>query len=383
MKRHNRAAICLITSEDATRMGIALRRLFVAALVIFLALGLLAAEAGEAVATAPGTNGRIAFERLRFQNSPLWGELFVMNADGTGIRKITHPQNGTEDTNPDWSPEGSRIAFVRQPPRGAYSIWVVSPDGTELHRLSPPCPRGGGIPACAADDGGPLAWSPDGQHLAFQRLSGPLRPKGATVSTAKEIYKDQLVVTDADGSHPRTLVWLGPWRGDPQVPAWSPDGKRLVFLGKYMASTTNGTGCICRALYIVNVDGTGLRRLTPRSIRPGDKMDWSPDGRTILFRTHPGEGLNAASGFGANLYTIHPDGTGLHQLTHFPSYDRVAMGSYSPDGRAIVFETSAGAVGPGLTDIFEMNADGSHVRQITKTRNFEAAADWGSAPHKG
>ena len=163
-------------------------------------------------ATAPGTNGRIAFERLRFQNGPYWGELFVMNADGSGLSKLTHPPNGTEDTSPDWSPDGSRILFVRQPPRGAFSIWSVKADGTGLHRLSPPCPPGGGIPNCPANDGGFPSWSPDGKHIAFQRLSGALRPKGATVNEAKAIYKDELVIADANGRNARTLVWLGPWR---------------------------------------------------------------------------------------------------------------------------------------------------------------------------
>ncbi len=178
---------------------------------------------------------------------------------------------------------------------------------------------------CPADDGWPV-WSPDGKHIVFQRLSGPLRPKGATVDTAKRIYKDELVVTDAKGRHPRTLVWFGPWRGNPQIPAWSPDGKRLVFL----ENNDNGGNCVCRALYVVNADGSGLRRLTPSSIAPGDKIDWSPDGTTIVFRIHPGEDIGGASGLGANLYTIHPDGTGLRQITHFSTADRVDSGSYSP-----------------------------------------------------
>lgn len=338
---------------------------------------IVASTATSSRATAPGTNGRIVFERLRFQDT-LWGELFVMNADGTGVRKLTHPPRGTEDINADWSPDGSRIVFARAPSSGVHSIWVVRPNGTGLRRLTPNCAPGVGIPECPADDGWP-AWSPDGKHIAFQRLSGALRPKGSTINNAKAIYRDELVITDANGRHARTLVWLGPWRGDPQIPSWSPDGKQLVFLGKYMRSKTNGTGCICRALYIVNADGSGLHRLTPPSIAPGERIDWSPDGSTILFRTHPGEDLNAASGFGANLYTIHPDGTGLRQLTHLGPSDRVLMGSYSPDDMSIVFETSHGAVGPGLPDIFVMNVDGTGLRQLTRTRNFETQADWGPA----
>jgi TolB protein len=109
-----------------------------------------------------------------------------------------------------------------------------------------------------------------------------------------------------------------------------------------MDSTTNGSGCECRRLYVINADGSGLRPITPLSIRPGGRPDWSPDGTTILFRSHPG---NDPSGLGANLYTVRPDGTRLRQLTHLPSSDRVLDGSYSPDGGSIVFATSNGAVG--------------------------------------
>lgn len=355
-----------MTSRNTTRSWKSVVFFIVAAAVFAGAL------ATRTQATAPSKNGRIAFERLRNVGPPFWGELFVMNPDGSGVHKITHPPNGTEDTHPDWSPDGSRIVFARAPSKGAVSIWSVAADGTHLRRISPPCPPGGGIPKCPADDGWPV-WSPDGKHIAFQRFSGALRPKGSTVNNAKRIYKAELVVTDANGRHARTLLWFGPWKGDPQAPAWSPDGKQLVFLEK----SDNGGHCICRTLYIINSNGTGLHRLTPRSIRPGDRPDWSPDGSTILFRTHPTE---EPSGYGANLYTIHPDGTGLRQLTHFPSYDRVDMGSYSPDGKSIVFETSDGAVGGAKPDIFVMNADGTNMRPITRMTNFETEADWGPAP---
>jgi len=328
----------------------------------------------SAQATPPGANGRIAYLRLEFQKGPDSGGLWLTSSDGAGTRRLTHPPSGTVDGNPDWSPDGLRLVFTRQPAKGAYSIWTVNTDGSGLKRISPPCPPGGDIPKCGADDGGAV-WSPDGKHLAFQRLTGALRPEGATLADNPAIYKDELVVTDADGSHARRLVWLGPWRGDPQLPAWSPDGKRVVFLGKYMTSKTNNAACECRSLWVVNADGTGLHRILAPGLRPGDRMDWSPDGTTILFRTHPGDD---PSGVGANLYTIHPDGTGLRKLTHYPAYDRVEAATYSPDGKYIVFPTSDGAVGGSLPDLFVMNADGTHVRRLTRTKNFESQPDWGT-----
>lgn len=329
----------------------------------------------SAGAASPVPSGRIVFERLKFQNSPLWGPLYVANPDGSGLHQLTHPPDGTEDSNPAWSADGRSIVFDRQPPKGAWSIWTVSTDGTHLHRLTPPCPVGAEVPICAADDAWP-AWSPDGKHLVFQRVVGHLRPKSATTLNDVAIYKDELVITDPQGRHVRTLLWLGPWRGDLQAPAWSPDGKRIVFLGKYMNSRTNNTGCECRALYIINSDGSGLRRLTPPSIRPGGhRPDWSPDGRTILFRTHPGDD---PSGIGANLYTIHPDGSELRQLTHFPDYARADLGTYSPDGRFIAFETSFDATGGfNHPDVFIMDANGTHMRRVTRTPNFEVSAAWG------
>ena len=341
-----------------------------ALIALLAAFSIVAAAEG----TPPGKNGRIVFERLHTATTP-WGELFISNADGTHARGITHPPEGTEDAFPSWSPNGRRIVFQRQPPTGAYSIWTVGADGRDLHRVTPACPPGKDIPTCPADDGWP-AWSPDGKHLAFQRLAGALQPKGATLNNATAIYKDELVVTDASGGHVRTLVWLGPWRGDPQSPAWAPDGKRLVFVGKYMTSKTNGTGCECRALYVVNADGSGLDRLTRPGLRPGGRPDWSPDGKLVLFRTHPG---NDPSGIGSNLYTIRPDGTDLHQLTHFAASQHVLEGSWSPDGRRIVFATTDAAVGTS-TDIFVMNADGSNITPITRTPNWEDDPDWGPAP---
>ena len=98
-------------------------RRYVDARRVAVVLAALAATIVTATAdgTPPGKNGRIVFERLRFQNAPLWGELFVMSADGSSVFKLTHPPSGTEDANPDWSPDGARVVFARAPAVGAHS----------------------------------------------------------------------------------------------------------------------------------------------------------------------------------------------------------------------------------------------------------------------
>ena len=85
-------------------------------------------------------------------------------------------------------------------PRECTRSGLSSSDGTGLRRLTPDCPPGAGVPTCRADDGWPK-WSPDGKYIAFQRLTGALRPNGATVNDAKAIYKDELTIMDADGGH--------------------------------------------------------------------------------------------------------------------------------------------------------------------------------------
>jgi TolB protein len=146
-------------------------------------------------------------------------------------------------------------------------------------------------------------------------------------------------------------------------PGWSPGGKQLVFVSKPRSF---------QAVYVCNSDGTGLRRITPWELRAGEHPDWSPDGTRILFTSGP-------SGRG-NLFTIQPNGRGLRQLTHYRGASRVSLGSYSPDGRSIVFGTVVGAVnrpGATLNDVFVMTADGTDIRPVTRALNFDAHPDWG------
>ena len=104
----------------------------------------------------------------------------------------------------------------------------------------------------------------------------------------------------------------------------------------------------------------------------GDNPDWSPDGRSILLRSHvdpPGV---------SNVYTVHPDGSGLKQLTHFTKSGNVmASSSFSPDGSRIVLASEGVA---GNADIFVMNADDSNLHAITRAALWDSAPDFRPAP---
>jgi TolB protein len=325
-----------------------------------LTIGLLAAVTTAVVtsssqATVPGTNGKIAFRRYlgpqphpgRIYDSQ-HGVIFTINADGTGERRVIRTLRGN-DGMPDWSPDGTRIAFRREVgPDGA--IYSVRPNGSGLTRISPACP-----PACAENYA--PAFSPDGQTVAY----------------ARQVDKQRTIVLVArDGGDEQVLVSTGS-RAELLNPQFSPDGARLAFVQRNLGRTAPKNGF---AIFVVNLDGTGLSRVTPWRLRAGDKADWSPDGTSILFRSNADEVPSAEATEQPQIYVIHPDGTGLKQLTHFDKGTIVASSSFSPDGEWIVF--GASGVG-GNADLYVMRSDGSGVRPLTRTKFWDSAPDWGPA----
>jgi Tol biopolymer transport system component len=123
--------------------------------------------------------------------------------------------------------------------------------------------------------------------------------------------------------------------GQDQFASWSPDGKRLAF---YRVRSESGQdqveGIGQTAVFVVNIDGSGLRRLTPWNMHAGDP-DWSPKGDLIAFSTRPL--LNFTSGR-SELYTIRPDGSGMRALTsHGADGPRATQPQWTPDGEAILY----------------------------------------------
>jgi TolB protein len=145
-------------------------------------------------------------------------------------------------------------------------------------------------------------------------------------------------------------------------PEYSPDGTQIVSLDSPTRDLKPSAG----ALFVVNTDGSGLRRITPWGIAQRSGGSWSPDGRWILFQRT-----------GGGLMVVHPDGSGLHEIViHALAESAHAIEPrWSPDGTMILF----GAVSNGQEDLYTVRSDGTDLVQITDTPNVdERRPAWGT-----
>jgi TolB protein len=317
-----------------------------------------ATVAASAPATTSGKNGQIAFRRY-LDAKHTTSAIFAIEPDGSGERQITHPPHGVIDTAPDWSPDGSKLAFERCADR--CEVWTIRADGSGARRLGPACSH---VEPPKCEDRDAPSWSPDGRSIAFGRAWGSV---GHDQISRSDVF---VMAASGGGVHELTRVTSGhPFTADVDFGMWSADGKRLAF---DVHTSKLGTPAKHRALFVVNADGSGLMQLTPWTLDGGFRPDWSPDGKTIVFRTLPHSGDDDEDG--GNIYTIAPDGTGMTQLTHFGPKTRLNSYSYSPDGQWITFAKSGVA---GELDVFVMRADGTDAHPVTRTPDWESRPDWG------
>jgi Tol biopolymer transport system component len=317
---------------------------------IVVALGALA---GAAIATAPGRNGAIVFRRYLGPDRTK-GAIFIAAPDGSGERQLTRPSGKASDDYPDAGPDGSFVAFQRC---GANTcgVYVVRSDGTGLQRVDDGCPL---LPPRCTDNSYP-AISPDGREIAFVRAFGRIRQD--------QIDHVGIYVMRVDGSHLRRVTLPARRTAEDTDPQWSPDGRRIVFVRHNVTAKPANK----QTIFIVGAHGGGLRRVTPYDLKAGDGPDWSPDGAQILFRAPETESF-----LHSNAYTIHPDGSGLQQITHVTPGTKVYSSSFSPDGTSITLGMSG--VG-GAADVYTMHLDGTAITPVTRTPQWDSAPDWAAS----
>ncbi|MET0650176.1 MAG: carboxypeptidase regulatory-like domain-containing protein [Pyrinomonadaceae bacterium] len=261
--------------------------------------------------------------------------LYVVGADGGGLRALTQNTGFAITQTPTWSPDGAQVAFVCDAAAN-YDICLVDADGGNRRRLT----NTGSIYR-------DLAWSPDGSRIAY--ASGP------------DFFNTKIFVMNADGTQPRQL---SSGQGTDLAPAWSPDGSRIAYESDLQFGPAE--------IFVMNADGSGQLRLTT-DFRGDRHPTWSPDGKTIAFTSDRG-GAYA-------IYLMNPDGTGqarattgtaeelspawrpdptLAQATPTPTPTPV----YSVSGRVT---DSAGNPVAGVLVTFELNLEGAFETRAAQT----------------
>jgi Tol biopolymer transport system component len=292
-------------------------------------------------ATTPGQNGRIVYA----QEVGGHFQLFTIRPDGTGRASVADLPG--DAVHPDWSPDGTKVAFELDHPEGPpfCSVAIVNADGTGLTDLT------GMRPGCE----GQPAFTADGQRIVFVHYDDQ-----ADVESIQSM--------DLTGGDRRLITGnTGAGRADPNV---SPDGDWITFIRLKKEHEL-------QAVFAVHPDGSGLRRLTPFRWEVAIKHDWSPDAKRIVLTTNADFVRPRES---ANLVTIRPDGSGVKRLTRFTGGEHAKnafAGSYSPDGTRIVFRFER----RDKAALATVDPNGRHLRLLTKlSRNKPRFIDWGTAP---
>jgi hypothetical protein len=303
-----------------------------------------------------------------------------------------HPVlGGAPASVPHWSPDGTLLALQTPvndcPP--CSNTTILNPDTNQTTILPPPDPNL--FTSCSV-------WSPDATHFVCELESMDGSANGMyTIRSGCQLGVGCAPLDP--GTEGLTQITSNPGGSDVPID-YSPDGKQIVFgrvdLNNHSCDKTS-------ALYIVNVDGTGLHQITPGGYCDDDGS-WSPNGKEIAFATTSsvtcgGQGLPPTPStrrgcrLGGSIYVVHPDGTALTKVPLGTGSRNFAGDvSWSPAGTkmAFILSTPVGTPDGGPSSNFQegiatANADGTGVQQITTASTepdflFDHEADWGSHP---
>jgi Tol biopolymer transport system component len=303
-------------------------------------------SADSSVPRATNLHGEILFTR----QGGKYKDETVFTAEANGAREHRVSDFGGQCC-PRLSPDGTRILWSSlAPPDGErITTAIVRADGSHPQKVPLRHPK---------LSLGPGAWVPDGKQMAFE---------GADYSNPNSKLNGVHIADVPDG---RNLVRLtsNPLGATDLPQDFSPDGSQIVFLRSEPVE-----GALYGSLYIVNVDGTGLHRITP----PGSHTQtarWSPDGKWIVFGSTGSEPNQV-------IEMVRPDGTGQKKVFEDPDGGSAITPTWSPDGHKIMFALIGEkeyykAEEQRNNKLCVINEDGKGLAVVLDTPDFKKLADW-------
>ena len=331
---------------------------------------------GPPAVSPDGRSVAFVVRRYHLEVAESRSEIWLMNADGTNLRRMTGGEAG--DRSPAISPDGSRLVFVSDRGGNDGQLWTIPVDGGEPVRLSD-------FPMGLADP----VWSPDGRWLAVTSLVYPeCGADPACNGTTRAAWTrgklrahlaDELLyrhwdewrdgrwahVLLVDAATGRVTRDLTPGRFDtPSYSlgggagyAFSPNGKELCFVSdrsEVPALSTNSD------LWTVTIDSgaDAPRGLTADNPAWDGDPAYSPDGRFIAFRRQ------SVPGHEADLYRLalldRRDGT-IRTLTDRGGFDNwVLAHRWTPDSRGLVFQAAVA----GRTPLYRLDVASGSIAPI-------------------
>jgi dipeptidyl aminopeptidase/acylaminoacyl peptidase len=215
----------------------------------------------------------------------------LVRRDGSGLHSPTLEIPGGDQTNPDWSPDGSQLVLAVAD-GGHENLWIVNADGSDARVVA----------ACEGDclylddpD-----WSPDGRSILFSRMRAAER--GTVIGTLEQVEVASgtiSVIVQAEPAH----FYAGQ--------RWSPDGASIVLEVVQLTGISAVSDVEDVSLAIIDLAGpTPAGRELLGAGRFPETAAWAPDGSVIVFGA-----LEAPGGGATDLFGIRPDGTGLRRIT--------------------------------------------------------------------
>jgi Tol biopolymer transport system component len=254
-------------------------------------------------------------------------QICIVNADGSGYRRLTTDDN-IRHFYPSISPDGQSVVY------SAYNVWTKH---YEIYELNISTNEVKELTFALGDLNAPEI-SPNGLTIVFTRFyNDPEKPTSWLINR--------------DGSNPREIS------ADRAIdPTWSPNGKQILF-----ASYTNSL----TQLFIINIDGTGLRQVSNLPALRG-RSDWSPQDLIVTYSGKPWE---------RELFAMKPDGSDQRQIS--PAGGNSQGPTFSPDGQWVAFTSYFDKYEVHGCEIYIMRVDGTDLRRLTDNDYCDYQPRWG------